>query len=174
MRCVGRSSRIDICPFVVFLSDIFRVYRYLEVAWPARYCSIASINRHVRHREAPACKRVKARLPAGTAVYSTVATIFTSYWPQQRPQRGRMRCFLRIHYQSNNEDDPNVSYKLPAKLGIICNARPFFCRILDVPAFTVPVSCHTKEFGGVVWKLETRPSLPHISPGLPSSYHIFR
>lgn len=30
---------------------------------------IASINRHVRHREAPACKRVKARLPAGTAKY---------------------------------------------------------------------------------------------------------
>jgi hypothetical protein len=177
MRCVGGGHLGLISfplAFVVFLSDIFRVYRYLEVAWPARYCSIASINRHVRHREAPACKRVKARLPAGTAVYSTVATIFTSYWPQQRPQRGRMRCFLRIHYQSNNEDDPNVSYKLPAKLGIICNARPFFCRILDVPAFTVPVSYHTKEFGGVVWKLETRPTLPHIGPGLPSSYHIFR
>jgi len=72
MRCVGGGHLGLISfplAFVVFLSDIFRVYRYLEVAWPARYCSIASINRHVRHREAPACKRVKARLPAGTAKY---------------------------------------------------------------------------------------------------------
>jgi hypothetical protein len=30
---------------------------------------IAGINRYVRHREAPACKSVKARLPAGTAKY---------------------------------------------------------------------------------------------------------
>jgi hypothetical protein len=177
MRCVGGGHLGLISfplAFVVFLSDIFRVYRYLEVAWPARYCSIASINRHVRHREAPACKRVKARLPAGTAMYSTVATIFTSYWPQQRPQRGRMRCFLRIHCQSNNEDDPNVSYKLPAKLGIICNARPFFVGFWMYLLLPYQFPTTPKEFGGVVWKLETRPSLPHIGPGLPSSYHIFR
>jgi hypothetical protein len=31
-----------------------------------------------------------------------------------------------------------------------------------------------KSSEGVVWKLETRPTLPHIGPGLPSSYHIFR
>jgi len=100
----------------------------------------------------------ESKLDFPLAQQSTVATIFTSCWPQQRPQRGRMRCFLRIHCQYNSEDEPNVSYILPAKLGIICNARPLFCRILDVPAFTVPVSYHTKEFGGVVWKLETRPT----------------
>jgi hypothetical protein len=178
MRCVGRSSRIDICPFVVFLSDIFRVYRYREVAWPPRYCSIASINRHVRHQEAPACKRVKARLPVGTAMYRSDDLLHRT--GHSRGHSG-VECDASceyIHCQYNSEDEPNVSYILPTKLGIICNARLLFCRTLDVPAFSVPVFYHTKEFGlrrcGVVWYGNSKLVPRHIGPGLPSSYHIFR
>ena len=131
---------------------------------------IASINRHVRHREAPACKRVKARLPAGTAKYRS--DDLSSYWPQQRPWWGRMNAMLSckyLHCQYNSKDEPNVSYILPATLDIICNARPLFSRISGCTCFYRATFLPHQRVRRVVWKLETRPTLPHIVPDWLSS-----
>jgi hypothetical protein len=149
MRCVG-GGRLGSISLPLSSSSRISSASIVILKWHGLAVIIAhipSINRHVRHREAPACKRVKAQLPPGTAKYRTVATIFhrtgrgvecdascnaNTVSTLSVQQGERARCFLYI----------------TCKARYICNARPLFCRILDVPAFTIPLSYHTKDFRG--------------------------